>query len=55
MNEIELMKEIIKEDMEAIKEVIKEDIAPIFEHQDKLEKKAFETAYKEVQELEEEL
>lgn len=53
-NDIELMEEIIAEDMEIMEELFQEDVLPLIQHQQQLEKKAFEKAYKELKALEEE-
>lgn len=54
-NDLEVMQELIKEDIELMREIISEDILPLIEYRDKLEREAFEKAYKEMKKLEEEL
>ncbi len=54
-NDLELMREIVKEDTELMKEIIAEDIVPLVKFREQLEKKEFEKAFKELQELEEEV
>ena len=52
---IDLMNECIAEDIEAMREVMEEDIVPLIKYRSKLERDIFNKAYKEVQELEEEI
>ena len=52
---IELMNECIAEDIEAIREVFEEDIQPLIDYRVKMEKKIFNKAKEELDELEKEL
>jgi len=52
---IEAVDEVIALQMSLIDEVIKEEVKPLIDYRAKLEKEAFEKAYKELRELEEEV
>lgn len=51
-NDLETMQELVKEDIELMREVIKEDIIPLIKFREQLEKKEFNRALKELQQLE---
>ena len=48
----DLVAEIVKEDIEIIQEVFEEEILPLIQHQQKLEKEAFDAAYRDLLKLE---
>ena len=54
-NDLEIMKEMVKEDIELMQEIIAEDMIPLIQFREKLEKKEFEKAHKEMLKLEEEV
>jgi len=49
---LEIMQELVKEDLELMKEIIIEEIVPLIQFREKLERKEFEKAFKELKELE---
>lgn len=54
-NDLEVMQELVKEDIELMNEVIMEDILPLLQFREKLERKEFDKAYRELQSLEQEV
>ena len=52
-NTLEIMQELVKEDLELMKEVLEEDLVPLLRFREQLEKKEFERALKELDELDE--
>ena len=54
-SDLEVMQELVKEDIELMKEVITEDMIPLIQYREQLEKKAFEKAFREMKQLEEEV
>ena len=54
-NDLEVMQELVKEDIELMKEVISEDIVPLIKFREKMERKEFEKAFRELKRLEEEV
>ena len=52
-NDLEVMKEMVKEDIELMQEIIAEDMIPLIQFREKLEKKEFEKAFREMKSLEE--
>lgn len=54
MDTLEIMQEVVKEDFEDIMEVIAEDILPLIRFREQLERKEFERALRELEQLEEE-
>ncbi len=51
-NDLEVMQELVKEDLELMREVIAEDMIPLIQFREKLERKEFEKAYREMKRLE---
>lgn len=54
-NVVQLMQEVIGEDIKIMQELIKEEIEPLLKYRAEMEKKAFEKAYRELKQLEEEV
>ena len=54
-NDLEIMKEMVKEDIELMQEIIAEDMIPLIQFREKLEKKEFEKAFRQMKKLEEEV
>ena len=54
-DDVILMQEIFAEDMEVLNDIFRSDFIPLIKHKEKLERKAFDTAYDEVTDLEREL
>ena len=52
-NDLEIMKEMVKEDIELMREIIAEDMIPLIQFREKLERKEFEKAFREMKSLEE--
>jgi len=52
---LNLMEDIISEDIEVMKEVVKEDLLPLIKHRQEIERKIFNREYEEQKRLEEEL
>ena len=50
-----IVDELIDEEIEIINELIEEEIQPLMDYRVKLEKEAFNRAYEELKELEEEM
>lgn len=51
-NDVEIMKEMVAEDMKLMQEIIMEDMVPLLQFREKLEKKEFEKAFREMKKLE---
>lgn len=54
-NDLEVMRELVKEDIDLMKEIIAEDMIPLIQYREQLERKAFEKAHREMKSLEEEV
>ncbi len=52
-NDLEIMKEMVAEDIELMREIIAEDMIPLIQFREKLERKEFEKAFREMKSLEE--
>lgn len=53
-NDLEVMRELVKEDIQLMQEIIAEDMIPLIQFREQLERKEFEKAHKEMQRLESE-
>ena len=51
-DDVILMQEMFAEDMEVLNDIFRSDFLPLIKHKEKLERKAFDTAYDEVTDLE---
>ncbi len=54
-DDVILMQEMFAEDMEVLNDIFRSDFLPLIKHKEKLERKAFDTAFDEVTDLEREL
>lgn len=52
-SDLEVMQEMVKEDIELMQEIILEDLLPLIQFREKLERKEFEKAFREMKSLEE--
>lgn len=52
VDRVDLINEMIEEDMEVLKELYESDFVPLIKHREKLEREAFERAYKDMRVLE---
>ncbi len=52
-NDLEIMQEMVKEDIALTQEIIAEDMIPLIQFRERLERKEFEKAFREMKSLEE--
>lgn len=52
-NDLEIMREMVAEDIQLMREIIAEDMLPLIQFREKLERKEFEKAFREMKSLEE--
>ena len=52
-NDLEIMQEMVKEDIKLMQEIIAEDMIPLIQFRERLERKEFEKAFREMKSLEE--
>ena len=52
MDAVDLINEMIEEDMVVLRAIFRDDFEPLIKHKEQLERREFDKAYAEVQELE---